>query len=317
MLDALRFVQGAIAVKNFEPILSHVAIANGKIKSYNGTISLCSPIDTTMTVTPQAAPFIKAIRKCRGQVSMAMSPSGRLAVRSGSFKAFIETLDDVFPGTDPEGDMLPVEGSLLQPIETCSSFIAADASRPWARGILFRGNSCYATNNICLVERWLGTPFPVEVNVPIDAITELLRIDENPMFIQVSDKSLTFHFSGGRWLKTRLYDLTWPDVNTILDVENEAAPWHDGFFDALQNILPFVDPFDKVHIQGNILRTHLEDEVGALETLEGAAFKSSCFNIRQLLKLEDTSYLIDLNLYPKPCIFYGEMLRGAIIGIRN
>jgi hypothetical protein len=41
------------------------------------------------------------------------------------------------------------------------------------------------------------------------------------------------------------------------------------------------------------------------------------FNLKQLQKLETVATTIDFSLYPRPCIFYGDLIRGAIMGMVN
>src|SRR5690606_31461165 len=105
MLDALKFVQGAVARRDFVPALTHFQIRDGYIRGFNGKIALCAPIDLDLDATPKAAPFIKAIEACRDTVELSLTPNGRLAIRSGSFKAYIDCLEgEEFPNVEPEGD---------------------------------------------------------------------------------------------------------------------------------------------------------------------------------------------------------------------
>ena len=74
-------------------------------------------------------------------------------------------------------------------------FIAEDASRPWARGVLFDSQFARATNNIVIVEYWLGsTVFPIPINMPKSAITEVLRIGEEPEKTYVNETNITLIF---------------------------------------------------------------------------------------------------------------------------
>ena len=56
MLAALKFVQGAVARRDFVPALTHFYIADGFVKGYNGRIAICAPIDVDLVATPKAAP---------------------------------------------------------------------------------------------------------------------------------------------------------------------------------------------------------------------------------------------------------------------
>jgi hypothetical protein len=41
------------------------------------------------------------------------------------------------------------------------------------------------------------------------------------------------------------------------------------------------------------------------------------FNMKQLLLLKTIANTIDFTGYPAPCIFYGDMVRGAIMGMAS
>lgn len=316
MLEALKFVQGAVAKKDFVQALTHFHISGGFIKGYNGSLALCSPIDLDLEVTPKADPFIKAIATCKDTVQLNMTPAGRLSIKSGSFRAFVDCTDEAYPDIQPEGEVLELDGALLKALEKLNPFIAEDASRQWARGILFRGSSAFATNNVTLVEYWLGYNFPVEVNIPKPAVQELLRIGEEPTKVQVCENSITFHYASGRWLRTQTYSTQWPDVAKILDRDSTQRPFPEGFFEALADLLPFADNLERVYFLGTRMATTPVEGLGASVDLVGLP-EQGIYNIRQLQLLEAVAETIDLSQYPAPCLFYGDRVRGAIVGMRG
>ena len=182
MLAELKFVQGAVAKKDFLPALTHFRIEDGRVRSFNGTLALSTPIQFDINCTPKAEPFIKAIQNCKETVTMTMTPAGRLGIKSGSFKAFIECVEEENYHAEPEGEEFDIDGeALLKALQAVAPFIGDDASRPWSNGVLLKGQSAYATNNVMLVEYWTGTTFPIVCNVPKVAIREMLRIGEAPL----------------------------------------------------------------------------------------------------------------------------------------
>lgn len=318
MLDALRFVQGAVAKKDFVPALTHFKIADGFIYGFNGSLALCSPIELDLVAVPKAKPFVKAIETCKDQtVAMHLTANERLAIKSGKFKAYVEcTQEDEFPDIQPEGELVPLNGGFLEAIKSMAPFMSEDASRPWALGLLFRGSSVFATNNIVLAERWLGSPFPVEVNIPASAIKELIRIKKEPISLQMAETSLTLHFEGGQWLRTQVSTLAWPDLGQILDRESNQMPLPEGFFEALEDIKPFVIEGDRVFFKPGYVATTLEEDSGAVAEVEGVP-DGGVFDIHQFLKLAGIIQKMDLTQYPDPCLFTGDNIRGAIIGKRG
>lgn len=317
MLEDLRFVQGAVARKDYEPALTHFCIKDGKILGYNGAIALCTPTDLPLTCMPRAVPFVKAVQTCRDTVELHITPTGRLCVRSGGFTAYVDCLEDVdYPVVAPEGPVVELpDRNLLTSLSELAPFIGKDASRPWARGILLRGQSAFATNNIIAIEKWIGYTFPVDVNIPEEAVDELVRIGEEPTQIQIGTNSCTFHFPNGRWLRTQLLSTEWPDVSRILDRPSTTIPVPEGFFRALEDLSPFVDDLDHVYFLDEEVSTVPLDSVGANIKVPGVK-AGGCYNIKQLRRLEGVLKEIDFSMFPDPCLFYGDKIRGAIVGMR-
>ena len=218
LLQALQFVKGAVSSKDFIPALTHFHIENNTIKSFNGNLALSCPIELEIEASPKAIPFVKAIQACKRTTVIHLTGTGRLRIKSGSFKAFIPCTGEQFPDIYPSGKTIELNGDLIPALKILQPFIAEDASRPWSRGILFRGCSAFATNNICLVENWLGYEFPIEINIPAAAVKELIRIKEEPISMQMDEKSVSFHFEDGRWLKSNLLVTNWPDISVILNL---------------------------------------------------------------------------------------------------
>lgn len=316
MLSELKFVQGAVAKKELIPTLTHFRIEGGTVRSFNGTLALCSPINLDIDCTPKAEPFVKAIQNCKETVTMSMTPAGRLSIKSGSFKAFIECVEEETPHVMPDGKEFDIDGdALMKALKTISPFIGDDASRPWSNGVLLKGESAFATNNVSVIEYWVGSTFPIVCNVPKAAIREMLRINEPPQRAQVNDHSISFHYSDGRWIRTSLLDIAWPDLGKILDVPCNATPIDERIYEALDTIKPFVDKLERVYIHSGSIATTLIDGEGASFDVPDFPHEG-VYQLRILNLLKGVAISIDFTSYPKPCIFYGERLRGAIIGMR-
>jgi DNA polymerase III sliding clamp (beta) subunit (PCNA family) len=318
MLNALKFVRGAVAAKDFVPALGHFRIQNGLVKGYNGALALCGPIDLDLSVTPKALPFIKAIQACQDTIALHVTDTGRLSIKSGRFKAFVDCIQEEFPDIQPEGDAIKLDGELLKVLKKLAPFIAEDASRPWARGILFRGQSAYATNNVVIIEHWLGYTFPVEINLPKSAVAELLRINEEPESMQVTANSVTFHFSNRRWLRSQTYSLDWPDIAKVLDREATPGEFPEALFTSIHDcLIPFLEEDGGIYFKddGSIATSHA-DGLGASVQFEPFGAKGK-YNAEQMMLLDGVAERIDLGSFPAPSLFYGDKVRGAIVGMRS
>lgn len=316
MLESLKFVQGAVATKDFVPELTHFHIQGGMIRGYNGLIALGGPIDLNLDICPKATSLIKAIQACKEAIQLHVTPAGKLAIKSGKFKVYIDCIDKAYPDVAPEGEFLKVEGGILKALRKLAPFISEDASKAWSRGILFRGQSAFSTNNVVLAEYWLGYKFPMEINIPRAAVNELIRINEEPIGLQFAENSISFHFSNDRWMRTQVLSTGWPDLNRILNNEANPKPWPTDFFTALTDIAPFVDELGRVIFQPGKLMTSRDDGHGATFEVEGLE-NEGIYNIKYLQSLKDIATSIDLSKYPAPVLFFGENIRGAIIGMRE
>lgn len=318
MLETLKFVQGAVAKKDFVPVLTHVCIRDGIIQAYNGVVTLCSPIELNLNCSPRAVPFIKAIQTCKDTINMTITPGGRLSIKSKGFKTLIECSTDEFPLIELEGERieLPAEG-FISALRTLEPLIAEDASKPWARGILLDGKTANATNNIVVAQLWLPFKFPIRINLPHAAVNELLRIKKEPVAMIVAKNHATFIYEDGRWLRSQLYDDKWPNLNSLF--KDKVNPSSDkvppNFFEALREIKPFVDEQYRVQIMEGKVATSALEEMATTSEVEGLT-GTGIYHVDMLLLLEGIATKFNFGAWPEPASFYGENLRGAIVGMK-
>jgi hypothetical protein len=316
MIDALRFVQGAVASKDFVPELTHFRIVRGHIMGFNGRLALCSPIDLDITVSPKATTFAKALTMCGDKVSLSVTPAGKLAVRSDGFRVYIDCIEDYAFDFYPTGDSYPVPAGFLAAVERMSTFIGEDASRPWSMAIHVEGGGLYATNNVIAVEYWLGGELPAWT-IPHNAVKELLRIGQEPLSFQCDGRSLTFWYGSGKWLRTQLIEQKWPleQFRSIFakatpERTEEASP---ALFAALDKLRPFMpDKSNRVLLLGERVATHEEEGVGASVDVSGLP-EHRAFNRDMLAMLGGVA--TRYNLDTEPAYFMGDRLRGVLMGM--
>lgn len=318
LLEQLKFAQGAIKKNNITPELEYYQIKDGRVVGYNGHMALSAPIDLDLEAKPKADLFYKALDACGETIAIDITPAGRLHIVSGSFSAYIACTEKEVYEASPQGDRYPAPAGLAAAFARMLPFISEDASRPWAMGLLVDHSCLTATNNIIIVQEWIGHALPT-FNCPRFAVAEIARIGRDPTEVQVSETSVTFHYSDGSWLLTQRLATEWPAerMNAILDRPSEQTALPEGFFAAVAKIKPFV-------LEGHHSGVYFEE--GAIRTAspgaqEGARIEipgligGPIFNIKAISLLDGFVDTIDLTAYPAPCIFFGKQIRGAVLGM--
>lgn len=328
ILDDLKFVQGAVVEHGMAPEIAHFHIRNGGITAFNGVIALHSPLPLNeFELRPHANQLIQAIGACKHPAVTLKYNDSKLNIRSGTFTSNVDCLplkDAPEPHKSTPGEQLPLGGGIRDVLKKLIPFIGQDATRPWCRGMMFDGSSVFATNNIILIEHHINVgTVPVRVNIPKQAITELIRIGMEPLSVSMDESTVTFYYEGGRWLSTLTYTTEWPDVTKLLEQRSEwGYTPTDDFWGIIEHLAPFADKrLRHIYIGRDRISTEETVEVGS--SVETDIFSSwergykVKFNVDMLLKLKPLATTIDFKSYPeKPSVFYGDMLRGAIVGMR-
>ncbi|HEY6020870.1 MAG TPA: hypothetical protein VIY48_13510 [Candidatus Paceibacterota bacterium] len=318
MLSELKFVMGAVAKRDLIPGMTHFCIEDKNIRAYNGHLGIGAPINLDIDCKPHAQQLIKAVSQCSENhvTTISMMGNGKLRIMNGDYTVFVDCISEETPHVLPEGDRVEINGEeLRKAFENLQPFMGTDASRPWTNGVLLHDKSAYATNNIAICQFWLGTPFPLTLNVPGEAIKEVLRVKEIATHLQVTSNSVTFHFSDGRWIRSGLWDNAFlGQLTAVMDrVVGNPVTTNLNLFEGLRAIAPFVNKLNEVYFDKGSLATHLDDGVGARYHVDGLPDRG-CFVLEQLQLLEGVATKIDLSTYPAPCLFYGDNMRGAIVG---
>lgn len=314
LLAALKFVQGAVARKDIKPEMTHFSIENNRVTAFNGQLALSSPLDCAIDCSPKATTLIKAIQQCEDTVAMSLTPAGKLRVASGKLKVLVNCVERTQALVKPEGQEIPINGEVLvKAFKMLEPFIADDASRPWSNGILLRDNCAYATCNVILVQYWLGQSLPHPVNIPYAAVKEVIRIGEPPVSIRMDGNSVSFMYESERWIRTQLFPTDWPDsIQRILDKPSDAKPLDPEVFNCVATLKPFLSDTGSIFFNEDVVSTHVDDEEGGHCKIEQPI--KGIYAYDMFMALKGVATHADLTEWPRPCMFFGPQLRGAIIG---
>jgi hypothetical protein len=317
MLNALRFVSGAVSKLDTVPALSHYRVEAGFIMGFNGTVAICSPIDLALTATPNAEQFYRALKSCDEVVTITQTHSGSLRVKSGTFSAVVDCLPDAYPAVAPDGAAYAVKPGMGALLKKLVPIISNDPMKLWANGALFSTDGTITvTDGVVMAQAYTGDYMPGVCNVPAVALREVVRTGLDPVALQFGAQSLTFHFDGGKWLRTTLFNAAWPlhKLDGILGRAAQPVAIPDGYFASVEKLIPFGDDFAKLAFDP--AGFHMEDGDKQqrarvdMQVQEGAA---GVYNARLLLKIKDLAKWIDFSQYPSAALWSGDNVRGAIM----
>lgn len=308
MLNRLELIN----IKNLPEFLT---IKFGKIFCATQKLIVSSPIDLDINCSPNAKEFLNAVKLCKNTTSFSKIENS-LLIKSGRFSAKIKCLDGEGQTFVPKGKVYNIDGeNFVKSLKAISKFVANNENQLWSSGVLISKGSAFATNNIILIEKWLNEEFPITCNIPLSVIEELVRLKEYPESIQSDEKTLTFHYKDDRFITTVLYDLQWPNVRKILNVESDLKCLPNDFFNTLEELKSFVDKDGFIYFDNNRISTEYNGSTGATFEVQDLEFKKSKFKFDSVEKLKGVVEKIDISKYPKPCPFVGDKLRGVIIGV--
>lgn len=300
---------------------SHVIIDNLRATASTRTLTISAPINIEHDVKPQAKMLTKAIKiaeDSRAPVVTSLTKAGKLSVKAGKQTTFIEcaTDYDMAQAIKPSGDVVPNASGLVQAFKVLMPFIGEDELRPDQHGLMISDKSVYAVNNIICAQYWTGIPVTTPVIVSRELVKMVVALDEEPESVQVSENTVTFWYPGERRITSTLIDATWPiaRVDELLSTPANPVQLPDDFFDGVEAINNFSDERESLYIHPDHMATSLEDEIGSRVDIATGAEKLVCFTAYYLYKLRASVTHIDWSMWPKPCVFRGDRLRGVIIG---
>lgn len=316
MLDDLKFVQGAVGKTDLVAAMTHFCIESRNVRATNGRIAIGSPISCDLNIRPKAGAMIAAIAECQDTISLHMTPAGALRVKSGGFAVSVPCTPDEFHYPRPEGVAAPIDGANFRAaLESLKPFMAERrAPQDYAKGVALRGKSAYATNGHAVGQYWIGSALPQDVIIPYDTVIELLRVKDVPKHVQVDKNSMTFHYEGGRWIRTVLIGAKFPDAGALFEKERNAyIKIPDEAFTVAKKLKKFVGPEGYFYMDRGNFRTELDTNDGASINFD---FAEGLYKIKlsDFLVLEGLVTDIEFNDHKsgRPLYFRGGMFRGAV-----
>lgn len=318
LAKALDFIKVAQVDKAEElQTKSHCRLASGYAVAFDGVLALGHPIDEDLNLCPQTHRLIDALKRCRQTLSITQLDGDNLVIKSGGFRAVIPCLNPaVVPYVAPDPQVGTIDETIKEGFALLNPIISGTGATTVEASLLLQNNSMVATDRHVMLEFWHGINLPNGLAIPKQAVTAACKIGLKPVGIGVSDRSVTFHYEGGAWLRTQLYCEEWPDIGRVLNAgdPSRAVPVHPALFDAIDAVSSFsnddISNGSIFTLDGKI-GSHNDEAHGATYELEGIT-PGLCFGAKKLGALKGVATSIDMVGVNGVTYFYGERTRGAV-----
>jgi hypothetical protein len=317
LIAALSFISVAQKKEDDIPYKTHCILHNNQALAYDGVLTAGCKIEESLEICPQTYKLIAALERTTKDVSIT-ELEGRLSIKSGSFSCFVPCWHEGMPSLAPDPALCGISDVLKIGFDMISAFTVNDEKKRIVEcSILLRANSMIATDTAVMLEFWHGLNLPTIV-LPKAFVTAILNTNKSLKAFGYSGNSCTFWFEDDSWIKTQLYDESWPDVDVILNKPCKPEPLPKGFYEALKNIEPFSNGKDTekaVYFYEGALQSHRDKAEGA--TCECAGIKHGpAFNIKRLKRIEHCIETVDFYSH-NAAFFFSKCgkVRGAIMGV--
>lgn len=312
MQIAIKFVRGAVAVKDLVPILTTFHIYNGRIQGYNGSVCIDHPLERKdLNITIPAKPFIKAVDICGGEPEITKLENERVQLSKGSFKCKIalENQDDFPVAEHPVAHDHKLGDGFLDMVKLVAPFISDDASRPWSMSIKISQGYMYATNNIVIVRTKLNAPCD-DFIMSSELVTELLRIWQAPSHVTNTSEEIFFKYPNGAWIKGQAPAEGWPDIAPLFESGfDDLKPIPGNLKGAVEKLASFAENGLIRFTADGVFAGHEDDA-----HIEGLELDEIAFHVSPLTEVLKVANHYDLTTTPPR--FAGERIKGIICNVK-
>lgn len=322
LLTALRFIKiaqyASDDAKANSAYQSHCWFVDGQVVGFNGVLAAGYPCIEEMYGCPNTFLFIKALERVRGAYSLTLLNNEQLSIATNVFKALVpcipsQALEQIVP--DPgHWDM---GDEWKRAAVEAGAFSADGAQTVLGASLISLSHSLVGTNGSALIEAWHGFGMPEGLLIPMAFVDAVAKIPLKLIrFGYTENKSLTFYFENGAWLRTQLYQEGVPDVGRILNPLNMSGCIQipPDFYTAVDAVAPFCET-SAIIINSNSLRSHDSRDKGASHLCDGLPF-TRAFNHQWLTKIRAFVQKADFTTYEDKAIFLGDKVRVVLMAMK-
>jgi hypothetical protein len=297
------------------PILKCFHVYDGRIQGMSSTIAIDSPCVELKghNFTVNADLFVKAIDACESEPTYSFT-EGKIHIKSGAYKVSLNLEEkDVYPlQTVSEASFKPIGGNVVSIFSKVLPFVNPKTDmNHWSNGALVHGKYVYATNNVVIVRAELPFYFDGVVNISVDILEEICRIQAQPISYSNVNNRLVFMYEDGSWIMGNALSTDWPSsIDTYIPTDVDAPVPPNFAFD-VDKLAPFaVD--DTIHFYPDKIAVGCDDNDASVGNYIFPRSAISCKWLKELLKI-----ITDIDVGGNPMPFVGENIAGVVTRKRH
>lgn len=316
MGDALEAVKEAVSSKELVAYLTHYYVHDQSITATDGRMVACGPFPDEREYLVPADEFEKVLALV-GEDGKISIKDDHILVSGRKRRAKVRTLDPKnFAHLLPPEGKEPCPDTLLPVLRRLRPFVSDDASKSWAMSVMFKDGCGYATNNVVVAASTLDEPFK-DVLIPSWAVDYLLARDIAPNEYALSENCLAFHFPDGSWMRTQLLvgeppELIFTLMGGVTDTSTGSII-HQEWRDAFEAVAALSENEVRIHptkLSGG--KRHADVEIDVQSGVAGEA----SFHPKFMGLVLTAADHWDLSTYPDPAPWWGNNIKGLMVGRR-
>ena len=317
LLGALKFIS-LVQKDEGQVFETHCVLANQAAMAFNGVLAAGQMIEEDVSVCPHTLKLIAALARCGESLSITQLDNFRLSIKSENFKAAIACANPMgMTYAQPDAPSIVINDNIKKGFDIVSVLVSDSSEHVVTASILLKANSMYSTNRHVMFEYWHGIDMPGEFAIPKAALQAVIKSGKTLDKMGHSNNTVTFWFTDGSWLRTQKYNDKWPNVDSILNQNASPQPVPITLFKGINAIQPFAEASSKIYINEGQLATETVENAGATYDIEGLP-KGIAVNYKYMQLIENlaTSIDFDVGQQDRQLYFYGDNIRGVILGMK-
>jgi hypothetical protein len=318
LAEALNFVAPASSDGTAAPYQAHARLAGNWIVASDGAISAGHPIEEELALCPHIGRLIDALNKAGSTLAITERDNGTLMITGDKLRAVIPCIPgEEFPAFMPDPRVAAIDERIKEGFTKLLPLAKEDAERIVEISILLRANSMFSCNGQVIFEYWHGIDLPPGMAIPKAFVAAVAKQSKKLEGFGFSDKSVTFYFEQGAWIRTQLYRNEWPDIDALFNVPAYPVPTPEGLFEAVAAIQNFSED-GGVHFHDDKLKSSYDNYredgpvYGATFDVPGLQSGHS-FTAKLLRLIEPVCEQFDYTSNEDRALFVGGNVRGVIM----